>query len=31
VVELGNSVLAVVAHDGGSRTCQRATPRAEAA
>src|SRR5262245_45835840 len=31
VVELGNSVLAVVAHEGGSRICQRATRRAEAA
>ena len=31
VVELGNAMLAVVAHDGGSRICQRATRRAEAA
>src|SRR6516162_305334 len=31
VLELGNSVLVVVAHDGGSRTGQRARRRAEAA
>jgi len=30
-MELGNSVLAVGAHEGGSRTCQRARRRAEAA
>src|SRR5215510_411197 len=31
VLELGNSVRVVVAHDGGSRTCQRARRRAEVA